>query len=431
MEMATRLVNRKLLTPTFLCLWVIMFLVEFVKGALIVSILPVYMGDVLKLSAFAIGLSFSCQYIGDNLFRSPAGWLIERIGFRLTMTVGLCITFGAVFIITFMKTMGFIVLGCALLGIGTAPLWPCVLMGITAMTEENKNFGTAMGVIQISSLGGTGLGPVAINFLVGVSYNLVFWVLLGCIGLVILVSLLLPRQAATGHGGEANAAHGAPIAEHGGNELLKGGVRQIGRNLKETLRHLRQHLKVSRLLYPALFLQSFAVGLLTPVITLFVRSELGLSPEAFSLMLVCGGGITVLGLIPVGKLVDRYGTRLFLNTGFALAAVSVGLFAFTRTLPLVWLLVMLIGCSYALILPTWDTMISKLLPEGEKGTVWGLFLTIQGTGMIIGPIVSGKMWDAWGASAPFVASSVSMALLFFIHLYISRKPSSTGVTILD
>lgn len=70
-----------------------MFLVEFVKGALIVSILPVYMGDVLHLSAFAIGLSFSLQYIGDNVFRSPAGWFIERVGFRLTMMLGLLLTF--------------------------------------------------------------------------------------------------------------------------------------------------------------------------------------------------------------------------------------------------------------------------------------------------------------------------------------------------
>lgn len=424
MEIADKLATKRLLTPTFVSLWVIMFLVEFVKGALIVSILPVYMGDVLKLSAFAIGLSFSSQYIGDNLFRSPAGWLIERIGFRTTMTIGLCMTFGAVFIITFMKTMGFIVLGCALLGIGTAPLWPCVLMGITAVTEEKNNFATAMGVIQISSLGGTGLGPVIINFLVGVSYTLVFWVLLGCIGLVILVSLMLPKSA---EGSGSTAGRSLQSAEGMGSELWKSGPSGVLHTIKQTLRHIRTHLKVSPLLYPALFLQSFAVGLLTPVITLFVRSELGMSPEEFSFLLIAGGGVTVLGLIPVGKLADRFGTRIFLNTGFLLAAVSVGFFAFTRSMPVVWLLVMLIGVSYAFILPTWDTMISKMLPDGEKGTVWGLFLTIQGTGMVAGPIISGKMWDGWGAPAPFVASAVSMALLFVIHLYLSRRgPSKPG-----
>ncbi|MBW4838486.1 MAG: MFS transporter, partial [Paenibacillaceae bacterium] len=287
MELTSGIARKKLLNPTFASLWLIMFLVEFVKGALIVSILPVYMGDVLSLSAFAIGLSFSMQYIGDNLFRSPAGWLIERIGFRRTMSLGLCITLGAVAVIAFLPTMGFLVLGCALLGIGTAPLWPCVLMGITAVTEENNNFATAMGVIQISSLGGTGLGPVIINFFLHDSYRPVFWFLLGCIALVVLISLLLPGKAggstAAGTAKSAVPGDASPSAKSGG----------MWSQLRASIRHIRTHLHVSPLLYPALFLQSFAVGLLTPVITLYVRTELGLSPETFSAMLVIGGGITV------------------------------------------------------------------------------------------------------------------------------------------
>nr|WP_239484144.1 MFS transporter [Paenibacillus rhizolycopersici] len=417
--MTSGIARKKLLNPTFASLWLIMFLVEFVKGALIVSILPVYMGDVLSLSAFAIGLSFSMQYIGDNLFRSPAGWLIERIGFRRTMSLGLCITLGAVAVIAFLPTMGFLVLGCALLGIGTSPLWPCVLMGITAVTEENNNFATAMGVIQISSLGGTGLGPVIINFFLHDSYRPVFWFLLGCIAFVVLVSLLLPGKTggstAAGTAKSAIPGEAPPFAKSGG----------VWSQMRASIRHIRTHLNVSPLLYPALFLQSFAVGLLTPVITLYVRTELGLSPETFSAMLVIGGGITVLGLIPIGKLVDRLGTRWFLHIGFALAAASIGLFALSREVSLVWLFVILIGCSYAFILPTWDTMISHMLPSGEKGTVWGLFLTIQGSGMVAGPIISGKMWDLIGPTAPFLASSAMMALLFFLHICLVRTQKAS------
>ncbi|WP_110932230.1 MFS transporter [Paenibacillus bouchesdurhonensis] len=416
MEITTKLVSKKLLTPTFICLWIIMFLVEFVKGALIVSILPVYMGDVLKLSAFAIGLSFSLQYIGDNVFRSPAGWFIERVGFRLTMMMGLLLTFVAVFIIAMADKMGMIVLGCALIGVGTAPLWPCVLMGISAVTRENNNFGTAMGVIQISSLGGTGSGPVIINFFVDGSYQPVFWFLLALMGVVVIVSLFLPGKTKQKIDPAALASEDSSIWE--------GGFRGVLNNVRQSIRHIKENLHVSRLLFPALFLQTFAIGLLTPVITLFVRTELDLSPEAFSALLVTGGGITVIGLIPIGRLVDRYGTKWFLHIGFSLAAVAIGLFAMTRSIPLVWLLVIFIGISYACILPTWDTMISHMLPEGEKGTVWGLFLTVQGSGMVVGPIVSGKLWDMLGPSAPFMASAIVMAVLFFVHVIMSRQKSS-------
>lgn len=413
MKLTSKLVNKSLLTPTFVCLWIIMFLVEFVKGSLLVAVLPVYMGDVLKLSAFVIGLSFSLQYIGDNLFRSPAGWLVERLGFRATMAAGLIITLSAVTILSFIKTVGFIILGCTLLGIGTAPLWPCVMMGISAVTKENNNFGTAMGVIQMSSLGGTGLGPIIINFLVSKSYTLVFWFLLSCMAVVVLTSLFLPGKAKSNQ---------LEIAARSGKQKTR--MRALLQNIRRTLHHIRHNLKVSPFLYPALFLQTFAIGLLTPVITLYVRTELGLSPESYSAMLIVGGGIAVAGLIPVGKMVDRFGTSLFLNIGFASAAISIGLFALTRSIPIVWVLVILIGISYSFILPTWDTMLSHLIPEREKGTVWGFFLTIQGFGMIIGPIVSGKLWDWLGPSAPFLASACAMGLLFFVHLILSRPRHS-------
>lgn len=387
-----------------------MFMVEFVKGALIVAILPVYMGDVLHLSAFAIGLSFSLQYIGDNLFRSPAGWCIERIGFRYTMMIGLFINFLGVLIIAVTDSVGFIVLGCAMIGIGSAPLWPCVLMGISMVTEESNNFATAMGIIQISSLGGTGLGPIIINFIVGRSYQLVFWFLLSFMVLVIFISMLLPGKFkeklrnSTDHHIQLNRDYGG-----------------VWESVQQTFRHVRMNLHVSPLFYIALFLQTFAIGLLTPVITLFVRTELGLSPEAYSVLLAVGGGITVIGLVPVGKLVDRYGTKWFLHIGFLVATVAIGLFAVVRNVTSVWYIVVLIGLSYSCILPTWDTMISHHLPKGEKGAVWGLFLTIQGSGMVVGPIVSGRMWDVLGPTAPFLASSASMGLLFMIHMVLSRK----------
>ena len=421
MELTSRLARKNLLNPTFASLWIIMFVVEFVKGSLIVAILPVYMGDVLKLSAFAIGLSFSLQYIGDNVFRSPAGWLIERIGFRTTITLGLCITLGAVSIIAFLHTMGFLVLGCALLGIGTAPLWPCVMMGISAVTEQSKNFGTAMGVIQISSLGGTGLGPVIINFFVdgSNSYRPVFLFLLGCIATIIVVSLVLPGKKPVHSSASAQAVNAAGSTQ--GRSLWKGGLLN---NIRKPFRQVRDNLHVSPLLYPSLFLQSFAIGLLTPVITLFVRTELGFSPETYSIMLVIGGGITVIGLIPIGKLVDRFGTRWFLHIGFALSATSIGLFSMMRSTTMIWILVILIGISYAFILPTWDTMISHMLPKGEKATVWGLFLTIQGSGMVAGPILSGKLWDLLGPPAPFIASSTAMVILFFLHIALDRHESS-------
>jgi DHA1 family multidrug resistance protein-like MFS transporter len=56
-----------------------MFIIEFVKGALLLTILPVYMGAMLGLSTSLIGWSLALQYVGDNVFRSPMGWVRDRL----------------------------------------------------------------------------------------------------------------------------------------------------------------------------------------------------------------------------------------------------------------------------------------------------------------------------------------------------------------
>ncbi|WP_138493149.1 MFS transporter [Paenibacillus pinistramenti] len=426
MKFKVKGLERQVLTPTLIYLWLIMFLIEVVKSALLVTILPVYMGSVLGLSAFAIGWSLSLQYIGDNFFRSPAGWLVERIGFRLTMLAGLALALGAVALIAWGRQAGVIAAACTLLGIGTAPLWPSVLVGISDMNEGKQNFGTAMGIIQMSTLGGTGAGPVIINLFIHQSYSSVFWILLACLAAAMLFALLLPGSARTPR---TQRTQKTPRTPHGQKASR---LRTLISHFSSTFSMVRNSLHVSRLLYPALFLQSFAVGLLTPIITLYIRTVLGLSPGMFSVLLVTGGAVTVLGLIPVGKLVDKHGTRIFLNIGFSLACLSILGLALFRDLAAVWILVIGAGLSYAFILPTWDTMIAGQLPKGEKGTVWGLFLTIQGTGMVAGPIVSGKLWDVYGPSAPFLVSAASMGALLLIHLWISRPAppaaAETGTT---
>lgn len=52
----------------------------------------------------------------------------------------------------------------------------------------------------------------------------------------------------------------------------------------------------------------------------------------------------------------------------------------------------------------------------------GLFLTLQGSGMVIGPLVSGVLWDRAGHTAPFIISGVVMLLMFGCHLALARNP---------
>ncbi|WP_253297884.1 MFS transporter [Paenibacillus sp. MSJ-34] len=404
--------NRHLFSPFVIELLIIMFLVEFVKGALLVAILPVYMGTVLGLSAFSIGWAFALQYIGDNAFRSPIGWVVERIGYRASMIAGLALTLLAVAIIAYTSSVGWIVVACALLGVGTAPLWPCVVTGATQMAGEKKQ-GTVLSIVNAAWLSGTGAGPVIINFVMKDSFAPAFRVLFVCMTAIIVIALFLPGQRQT------EAMHDRQ--KDGGSADARLAPRGLWRNIVGSYRQIGRTLHVSRWFYPALFLQTFAVGLLSPVITLYARTVLHLSPSQFSMLLVAGGGITLLGLIPAGKLVDKFGSAWFLHIGFALSTAAIVTLTWTRSLPAVYSVVGMIGLSYALILPAWNAWVGSIVPKEERGATWGFFLTINGSGMVLGPIISGKLWDLFGPQAPFWVSAATQAVLFVLHLFITAK----------
>lgn len=411
--------RRRLWSPFFTQLWVLVFLVEFMKGSLLVAILPVYMGETLRLSAGIIGLAFSLQYFGDNAFRAPAGWMAERLGYRGTMSTALLFTLVAIIMLSMLTGPVWLVVACLLLGLGTSPLWPCVMTGTTEMSGPTNSNGAAMGTLEIASMGGTGLGPLVMNFAMayyGHSYGMVFLILIGCSIVLMLVALMLPGSNKSADSGDPERS---AVVSSGGAMKQK---QQLWKGIRETISTLKTKLNVNPLIYPALFLQSFVIGLISPVLTLYARTDLGISPNLYSVLLIAGGGVTVLALIPCGKLVDRLGTKYFLHTGFLLAGITLFFFSTVRSIPLVFVAVALIGLGYALILPAWNTFLAQLIPESERATVWGFFLTLQGSGMVIGPLVSGVLWDRAGHTAPFIISGVVMLLMFGCHLALARHP---------
>ncbi len=411
--------SQRLWTPFFSKLWILVFLVEFMKGSLLVSILPVYMGETLGLSAGIIGLAFSLQYFGDNAFRAPAGWMAERLGYRGTMSTALLFTLVAIIMLSALTAPVWLVIACLLLGLGTSPLWPCVMTGTTEMSGPNNNNGAAMGTLEIASMGGTGLGPLLMNFAIshyGHSYSTVFMILIGCSIVLLLVALMLPGTNRSA--GKAESEQSALISSDEDSNQKQ----QVLRGIQETIHTLKTKLNVNPLIYPALFLQSFVIGLISPVLTLYARTDLGISPNLYSMLLIAGGGVTVLALIPCGKLVDRLGTKYFLHIGFLLAGTTLFFFSTVQSIPLVFASVAIIGLGYALILPAWNTFLAQLIPESERATVWGFFLTLQGSGMVIGPLVSGVLWDHAGHTTPFIISGIVMLLMFSCHLVLARHP---------
>ncbi|KQX64644.1 MFS transporter [Paenibacillus sp. Root444D2] len=404
--------NNRLFSPFVIELLIIMFVVEFVKGALLLTILPVYMKTTLGASTFIIGWTLAAQYIGDNVLRTPVGWIIDKLGYRTTMLTGVLLTFVSVILIATSSQNIWMIVGCALLGFGTAPLWPCVITGTTEVAGDDGK-ATIMSVVYMAWLSGVGLGPVAINFFVGENnYSSGFRLLIGCMTVVVLVALMLPRKNGVVRTDGEGRAEKALVSN-------RASTIPLGERVKTYLSEVRRSMSVSPLLFPAMFMQTFALGILTPILTLYAKEVLKLTSFQYSMFLIAGGAVTVIFLVPMGKLVDRLGIRPFFIAGCMLSASALLLFTFAKSMMLLYALVAVLGAGYAFIIPSWNALIASAIPPEKRGAVWGFFLTIEGLGMIVGPIVSGKLWDVYGYHAPFLMSGLVLVLLLVLQMFIS------------
>lgn len=412
--------QKQVFTPFVMQLLVIMFFIEFVKGAILISILPVYMQSTLGISAFIIGWTLAVQYIGDNAFRGPIGWIIDKAGYRPVMLTGVILTFVSLLILVMFSHFSWIIVACALLGIGTSPLWPCVITGATESGGDANN-GTMMSIIYMAWLSGVGMGPVVINFFVTDTYTTAFRILLVLTGLCVVVAMFLPGQK--GGGGFHVLVDLWRARPHERNRpplrtRMEAWIKDRVVRSRRYISEVKASLHVSWVFYPALFAQTFALGLLTPVLTIYARSVLELTPAQYSLLLIVGGAITVLFLIPVGKLVDRWGARWFVNAGLIVSSITLLLFTLVDGIVMLFVMVSTLGVGYALLIPSWNALIASVIPKDKRGAVWGFFLTIEGSGTVIGPIVSGVLSDHIGYHAPFITSGIVLIVLFVLQLFI-------------
>ncbi len=189
-------------------------------------------------------------------------------------------------------------------------------------------------------------------------------------------------------------------------------------------RDLLRNLREAAYLFPGMFAQTFAIAALLPILSVYTKEVLHLGGALYAALLVFGGLLAVSLLVPAGKLVDRIGSRVFLIPGLWLAGVGLVLYPLHHTVPMTFAAIGLFGACYAFILPAWNLVQDESIDPDKKGTLWGVFMAVEGIGSATGPAVGGLLWDKVGTAAPFWASGgmiFAMGLLYLILPAGSRR----------
>ncbi|MCU6713168.1 MFS transporter [Paenibacillus sp. J5C_2022] len=359
----------------------ILLLVEFVRGAVLVSLLPIYGSAQLGLTADVIGIAISAHYITDTVLKIGIGYLLDRFSMKRIVQAGLVISLIGVGLMPFSTLPWMFIGSSALYGIGMSPIWIACLMKVP---EEQR--ATGMGYLYTVWLLGLGSGPIVCNILLDYSYSFTYWLLAVLSALAAAFSFLIRRDDV-----------GVPLARI---------------PLRRQWKALRIKLIRMRMLLPGMILQTMAASMLVPILPAFAADRLHLSGTQYSILLTAGGLFAVLGLVPMGKLSDKLGGRRgFLAIGFILFAFGLYALAWEPSFWYCLIIAIGLGLSYSAILPSWNALLAAYVPQKQEGVGWGLLSTFEGVGVMIGPIVGGVIATASGDTAVFWTSAIIFLLI--------------------
>ncbi|CAH8768305.1 MFS transporter [Paenibacillus dendritiformis] len=365
---------------------IILFFVEFVRGAALISFIPIYGKNTLHISLAIIGTAITAHYLTDTILKMGIGYLLDRFSPRLIINAGLLISFAGIGLFYYGSSDWLFIAAAALYGVGISPVW---IVCLTKVKEENR--AAQMGFLYMIWLVGMGAGPVVLNLIVDKHPETAYLLLFALSGIAWVLSFFIG-------GGRQQLADAAPVP------------------FRQQWDALVVKLKAMKPLLPGMILQTLGASMLVPILPTFAAEALSFSSQQYSVLLVLGGGFTVLGLVPMGKWSDRVGRKPFLIIGFGIFGLALASLSLYPSVIFAYGLAVLLGISYSAVLPAWNALLALYVPPGHKGLGWSLLSTVEGIGVLLGPVIGGVIANASSAGTVIWISAGLFAAISIIYL---------------
>jgi len=387
-------------SPNVFFLGVVSFLTD-ISSEMIFTLVPLFLSNVLGATTTIIGLVGGLSDSTDAIFRIASGWFSDKIRKRkLLAVVGytfstivkpfmyLATNWGAVLAIRFSDRVG--------KGIRSSPRDALVASSVLP-AERGKGFGFHRAMDTAGATLGLALAALIIYAVQGGGLDLSLksyqWlVLIGIIpavlGVIVLLVFVHEKKAEAGPGGDSKLGASSATAKGSFDIRFK------------------------------IFLAIMAVFTLGNSSDFFVilrAQNLEVPLIWVTIMLVLFNATYAVTALPMGMLSDKLGRRRVIALGwFIYALVYLG-FALASSLWQAWALFALYGIYYGVVEGVGRAFVADLVPEGRRGTAYGLYQGLTGLMLLPASVIAGWLWQAINPSAPFYFGS-GLAFLAMIGI---------------
>jgi len=407
-------IKKKPLLSGLLILFLTAMIFANIGGSMYGSLMPLYLKD-LDASITQIGLFFTLSQIVPLLLQILGGWVSDTLGRLRAIAIGS--VFGVIGFIPLIlaDTWQWILLSVAIGAIARSLVGPSFDAFIAEhSSEENRGkvFGLSQAIFMIVSV----IGPPLGGWMAG-AYG--FKIMLLAAGIFYFIAMIMrlsmAREASktatakteklSFSGLKTNLASMAALIFSGGLitwMLITDGMRDISFQFSENL-------------FPV-----------------YMQEVGGLSLQQIGWVMSFFGIAMMATTIPGGWLSDKAGERVGIALGMVL--MSSALFVLVN-IPAgnQWMYYLgwgLAGMGAGVSGPAYQSLISKAVPQKNRGMAFGLFSTSLGIFSLPAPWIGAQMWDRVSPTFPFTVTAVVL-LLSVIPIWIKFKLPKVEVPVAD
>lgn len=340
----------------------------------------------------ALGFALAA-YAMPILFASiPVGRLADRIGRRPLLLGGLALTGLGSLLIAFSDSLGVLLAGRAVQGLGSTCSWIAALAVVSDLARPGRK-GEAIGFALAANSGGAIAGP-ALGGLAGgeISYEAPFLVVTAIAASLFVAGwVILPRRR-------------PPAPELGEDEGHRSIVGALARR---------------EVLLPAAITISGAsfLGMIDFLLPLDLDRRLGTAATTIGLMFAAAAALDALASPIAGSAGDRRGRRPVVVIGaLTIAASGTGLAA-SGSLAGATVALIVFGLGQSILFAGAVPWLDEIFGEYDRGLAYGGLNLVYSVGYTIGPLVGGWLLAGPGADTAYllitgVALAAAASMLF-------------------
>jgi MFS family permease len=349
-----------------------------------------------------LGFALTVFAVVSGLTQAPIGFLVDRLGARKILIMGLALGGGALMMLGLHVSYPWLIGSAALLGLANSVYHPADYAILSAHMDEAR-MGRAFSIHTFAGFLGGAVAPAIMVALVAMAGGNGALIVAGVVGP--LVALLLLVIGIPDAGAASDRADGAQAPR---------------------INIMTPAIVVLTVFFMLLNLSNAGIGNFGVVA---LMSGYGSSFSAANIALTAFLGAGAVGVLAGGTLADRTKRHSQVAAAcFALNAAIVLMIA-TLTLPpmLLTMAMAMAGFLGGVIAPSRDMLVRNAAPAGAAGRAFGIVSTGFNMGGIISPLLFGWIMDqnsprwVFGASVVFMASTVLLALVT------ERNPEQTSL----